>query len=88
MMDEARPRKYDLVLVWKLDRLSRSLKDLFGTLDELVHLGIDFISYDNIYPRPPGILFLPFKNGINTKQKQEHSRLVFGLTLIQYHLVI
>jgi DNA invertase Pin-like site-specific DNA recombinase len=47
MMDEARQRKFDLVLVWKLDRLSRSLKDLIGTLDELGHLGIDFISYDN-----------------------------------------
>lgn len=47
MMDEARRRKFDLVLVWKLDRLSRSLKDLITTLDELGHLGIDFISYDN-----------------------------------------
>lgn len=46
-MDEARRRKFDLVLVWKLDRLSRSLKDLIITLDELGHLGIDFISYDN-----------------------------------------
>ena len=34
-------------MVWKLDRLSRSLKDLINTLDELGHLGIDFISYDN-----------------------------------------
>ena len=47
MMDEASRRKFDLVLVWKLDRLSRSLKDLITTLDELGHLGIDFISYDN-----------------------------------------
>ena len=47
MMDEARKRKFDMLLVWKLDRLSRSLKDLIGTLDELGHLGIDFISYDN-----------------------------------------
>ncbi|MFO7684920.1 MAG: recombinase family protein [Desulfobacterales bacterium] len=47
MMDEARQRKFDVLLVWKLDRLSRSLKDLIGTLDELGHLGIDFISYDN-----------------------------------------
>ena len=47
MMGEARRRKFDLVLVWKLDRLSRSLKDLITTLDELGHLGIDFISYDN-----------------------------------------
>jgi DNA invertase Pin-like site-specific DNA recombinase len=47
MIDEARQRKLDVLLVWKLDRLSRSLKDLIGTLDELGHLGIDFISYDN-----------------------------------------
>ena len=47
MMDEASRRKFDVLLVWKLDRLSRSLKDLIGTLDELGHLGIDFISYDN-----------------------------------------
>ncbi len=47
MIDEARRRKFDVLLVWKLDRLSRSLKDLIGTLDELGHLGIDFISYDN-----------------------------------------
>lgn len=31
----------------KLDRLSRSLKDLIATLDDLHSLGIDFISYDN-----------------------------------------
>lgn len=47
MMDLARQRKFDVLLVWKLDRLSRSLKDLINTLDELGHLGIDFISYDN-----------------------------------------
>ena len=47
MMDEARRRKFDVLLVWKLDRLSRSLKDLIGTLDELGHHGVDFISYDN-----------------------------------------
>ena len=47
MMDLARKRRFDVLLVWKLDRLSRSLKDLINTLDELGHLGIDFISYDN-----------------------------------------
>ncbi len=34
MMDLARQRKFDILLVWKLDRLSRSLKDLINTLDE------------------------------------------------------
>ncbi len=47
MIDRARQRKFDVLLVWKLDRLGRSLKDLINTLDELGHLGIDFISYDN-----------------------------------------
>ena len=47
MLCDARRRQFDLLLVWKLDRLSRSLRDLITTLDELGHLGIDFISYDN-----------------------------------------
>jgi len=47
MLSDARQRRFDLLVVWKLDRLSRSLKDLITTLDELGHLGIDFVSYDN-----------------------------------------
>jgi DNA invertase Pin-like site-specific DNA recombinase len=47
MMEAARKRKFDVLVVWKLDRLSRSLKDLINTLDELGSLGIDFMSYDN-----------------------------------------
>jgi DNA invertase Pin-like site-specific DNA recombinase len=47
MLYEAKKRKFDILLVWKLDRLSRSLKDFINTLDELGHLGINFISYDN-----------------------------------------
>ena len=47
LMHEASKRKFDILLVWKLDRLSRSLKDLINTLDELGHLDIHFISYDN-----------------------------------------
>ena len=47
MMKAAKKRRFDILLVWKLDRLSRSLKDLINTLDELGALGIHFISYDN-----------------------------------------
>jgi DNA invertase Pin-like site-specific DNA recombinase len=47
MLDDARHRQFELLIVWKLDRLSRSLRDLITTLDEFGHLGIDFISYDN-----------------------------------------
>jgi len=46
-MADANKKKFDILLVWKLDRLSRSLRDLITTLDELGSLGIDFISYDN-----------------------------------------
>jgi DNA invertase Pin-like site-specific DNA recombinase len=47
MMNEAKKRKFDVLLVWKLDRLSRSMKDLVMVLNELGSLGIDFVSYDN-----------------------------------------
>jgi DNA invertase Pin-like site-specific DNA recombinase len=47
MMVAAQKKEFDILLVWKLDRLSRSLKDLITTLDELRAFGIDFISYDN-----------------------------------------
>ena len=47
MMEAARKRKFNILLVWKLDRLSRSLKDLINTLDELGICGVDFVSYDN-----------------------------------------
>lgn len=47
MMTAAKRRRFDILLVWKLDRLSRSLKDLINTLDELGAIGIHFISYDN-----------------------------------------
>jgi len=47
MLAAARQKQFSTLLVWKLDRLSRSLKDLINTLDELGSLGIDFVSYDN-----------------------------------------
>jgi len=46
---DARQRRIDVVIIWKLDRLFRSLKDLISTLQELNELGVDFISLkDNI----------------------------------------
>ncbi len=49
VMDAARKRQVDLILVWKLDRYGRSLKQLVTALDELSGLGIGFISYqDNL----------------------------------------
>jgi DNA invertase Pin-like site-specific DNA recombinase len=49
LMEAARKRQIDIILVWKLDRFGRSLKQLVTSLDELTGLGVGFISYqDNI----------------------------------------
>lgn len=54
MMNNARKRKFDLVLVWRFDRFARSTKHLVNVLDEFNHLGIDFISYmENIDTSSP-----------------------------------
>jgi putative DNA-invertase from lambdoid prophage Rac len=37
LMEAARRREIDIVLVWRLDRWGRSLPDLVSTLEELNH---------------------------------------------------
>jgi len=44
LMEAARRREIDVVLVWRLDRWGRSVTDLLATLQELEHLGVGFIS--------------------------------------------
>lgn len=44
LMRDAKARRFDIVLCWKLDRLSRSLKHLLMTLDEFNALSIGFVS--------------------------------------------
>ena len=44
LMEAARRREIDIVLVWRLDRWGRSLLDLVSTLEELNHLGVGFVS--------------------------------------------
>src|SRR5580692_4505938 len=44
MWADCRKRKIDIVLVWSLDRLARSLKQLIEGLEELGQLGIDLVS--------------------------------------------
>jgi DNA invertase Pin-like site-specific DNA recombinase len=45
LMDDAKKRKFDIVLVWKFDRFARSLKMLVDGLALFQELGIDFISF-------------------------------------------
>ena len=44
LIEAARRREIDVVLVWRLDRWGRSLPDLVSTLEELYHLGVGFVS--------------------------------------------
>jgi len=44
VIDAARRREIDVVLVWRLDRWGRSVTDLLATLQELEHLGVGFVS--------------------------------------------
>src|SRR5919197_1737152 len=49
LMIDARQRKFDAVLVWKIDRFGRSLKHLVNALAELEAVGVAFISLrDNL----------------------------------------
>jgi DNA invertase Pin-like site-specific DNA recombinase len=45
LMNAARKRQIDCILVWKLDRFGRSLKHLVTAIEELNALGIGFVSY-------------------------------------------
>ena len=44
LLDAARQRDIDVVLVWRLDRWGRSVTDLLATLQELNHLSVSFVS--------------------------------------------
>jgi DNA invertase Pin-like site-specific DNA recombinase len=44
LLEAARRREIDIVLVWRLDRWGRSVTDLLTTLQELEHLGVGFVS--------------------------------------------
>ncbi len=43
-MNDARQRKFDVLLVWKIDRFGRSLKHLVNSLAELESVGVAFVS--------------------------------------------
>jgi DNA invertase Pin-like site-specific DNA recombinase len=49
LMADAHKRRFDVVLVWKLDRFGRSLRHLVNALAEFESLGIAFVSLsDNL----------------------------------------
>ena len=54
LMEDARKRRFDCILVWRFDRFARSTKHLLLALEEFRSLGIQFISYqENIDTTSP-----------------------------------
>ncbi len=54
LMELARKRQLDVVLVWKFDRFARSSQQLINALEEFRGLDVDFISYtENIDTTTP-----------------------------------
>jgi len=54
LMNDARKRQFDCVLVWRFDRFARSTKHLVLALEEFRSLGVQFISYqENIDTTSP-----------------------------------
>ena len=54
LMNDARKRKFDTVLVWRFDRFARSTRHLINALEEFKNLRIDFVSYqENIDTSSP-----------------------------------
>ena len=49
MIQDARRRRFDAIVCWKLDRLGRSLKHLVTTIEDLAAYGVSFVSLrDNL----------------------------------------
>jgi len=44
MLADAQAGRFDVVAVWKLDRLGRSLQHVLGVLDQLAGQGVEFVS--------------------------------------------
>lgn len=54
MMDDARKRKFDTILVYRFDRFARSSRHLITALEEFKELRVQFISYsENIDTSSP-----------------------------------
>ncbi|MDA2923275.1 recombinase family protein [Acidobacteria bacterium AH-259-L09] len=54
LMNDAKKRRFDVVLCWRFDRFARSTRHLINALEEFRNLGIDFVSFqENIDTSSP-----------------------------------
>lgn len=77
LLDDVRKRRTDAVLVWKLDRLARSTRELLNRLEEFRGLGVELLSYtENIDTTTPAgkalfsmvAVFAEFENDIRSER--------------------
>ena len=77
LLDDVRKRKTDAVLIWKLDRLARSTRELLNRLEEFRTLNVELISYtENIDTTTPAgkamfsmvAVFAEFENDIRSER--------------------
>jgi len=82
LMQDARRRRFDVVAVWRLDRLGRSVLHLLRSLEEFDHLGIDFISLHEALDTstPQGRLLFVIIGGVAQMERELiRERTVSGL---------
>ena len=82
MMADARRRRFDTIVVVKLDRLGRSLTNPLNLLGELEALGVDFIALDDGMDTatPGGKLFLQIRGAFAEYERSiTRERIVAGL---------
>ena len=62
MMDAAKKRKFQAIIVYRLDRISRNISDFAGLIEELSHLDINFISikeqFDTTSPMGRAMMYI------------------------------
>ncbi|WP_160685516.1 recombinase family protein [Clostridium sp. C2-6-12] len=62
MMKDAKAKKFDAIICYRLDRISRNVSDFSSLIDELKVLGIDFISireqFDTSSPMGTAMMFI------------------------------
>jgi len=51
LLSDARKGKFDVVLVWRFDRLSRSVLHFLQTVEELRRLNVDLVSHEQGFDR-------------------------------------
>jgi DNA invertase Pin-like site-specific DNA recombinase len=82
LVQDARRRRFDVLVCWRLDRLGRNLKHLITLLDELQALGVAFVSLAEGIDAttPAGKLQMPILGAIAEFERERiRERVLAGL---------